>query len=53
VTSRRRARLAYFDHWTDPVAETMLDGRDELELVRCELARDPQQNWDRLVTAHG
>jgi len=31
----------------------MLDGRDDLELVRCELARDPQQNWDRLVTAHG
>jgi D-3-phosphoglycerate dehydrogenase len=31
----------------------MLDGRDELELVPCELARDPQQNWDRLVTAHG
>jgi D-3-phosphoglycerate dehydrogenase len=49
----RRARLAYFDHWTDPVAETMLRERDELELVRCELADDPEQSWGRLVTAHG
>ena len=48
-----RARLAYFDHWTDPVAETMLDGRDDLELLRCELAADPEQSWARLVTAHG
>jgi D-3-phosphoglycerate dehydrogenase len=35
------------------VAETLLDGRNELELVRCELAADPAENWDRLVTAHG
>ena len=53
MASGRRARLAYFDHWTDPVAETILDGRDELELVHCELAGDPEQNWARLVTAHG
>jgi D-3-phosphoglycerate dehydrogenase / 2-oxoglutarate reductase len=51
--SRGRARLAFFDHWTDPVAETMLDGRDELELVRCELAAEPEQNWHRLATVHG
>jgi D-3-phosphoglycerate dehydrogenase len=49
----QRARLAYFDHWTDPVAEAMLDASDELELVRCELAADPGRNWERLVTAHG
>ena len=48
-----RARLAYFDHWTDPVAETILGGRDDLELLRCELADDPEQSWARLVTAHG
>jgi D-3-phosphoglycerate dehydrogenase len=48
-----RARLAYFDHWTDPVAETMLAGREELELVRCELNGDAEQNWARLADAHG
>jgi D-3-phosphoglycerate dehydrogenase len=48
-----RARLAYFDHWTDPVAETILADGDEVELVRCELAADPAQSWARLETAHG
>ena len=49
----RRARLAYFDHWTDPIAETILEGRDDIELVRCELAADPEESWARLITAHG
>jgi len=53
VASPHRARLAYFDHWTDPVAETILDGRHEVELARCELAGDPEENWSRLASAHG
>lgn len=49
----RRARLAYFDHWVDPVAETILAGCDDIELVRCELAADPDENQARLATVHG
>jgi D-3-phosphoglycerate dehydrogenase len=48
-----RARLAYFDQWTDPVAEKILADSAALELVRCELADGPDRNWERLTGAHG
>ena len=53
MTSPNRARLAYFDHWTDPVAQTILDQRGDVELVRCDLAGDLEQNWKRLASSHG
>lgn len=34
-------RLAYFEKWVDPVAEEILGGRDDIELVRRRYA-DPE-----------
>lgn len=48
-----RPQLVFFERWVDPIAETMLGGRDDLELVRLEYAASPKGNWDRLARAHG
>ena len=49
----RGARLVYFDRWTDPVANHLLSGRPELELVELKLAGDASHNQAQLARAHG
>ena len=46
-------RIAYFDNWIDPVAETMLGARSEIELIRLEMAKPEADNWAGLSRAHG
>ncbi|HVY16795.1 MAG TPA: hydroxyacid dehydrogenase [Rhodopila sp.] len=48
-----RKRLVYFERWFDPIAEQILGGQDDIELVRL-LYADPQaDNWADLSTAVG
>jgi D-3-phosphoglycerate dehydrogenase len=51
--SKRAAGLVYFERWLDPVAETILSGRPEIELARLSYD-DPIAETDaRIRLAHG
>jgi D-3-phosphoglycerate dehydrogenase / 2-oxoglutarate reductase len=53
VSARSIPRLVYFDRWTDPVANQLLSGRPDIELVELKLAGDERENWAQLGRAHG
>ena len=46
-------RLAYFENWIDPVAAQMLEGRDDIDLVRLAFAAPEAETWNELGRAHG
>ena len=46
-------RLVYFEKWFDPIAETLLGERSDIDLVRLAYAADPEENWQQLRRAHG
>lgn len=46
-------RLVYFENWLDPVAERLLAGRDDLDLVRLSYADPEPRNTAELQRAHG
>ena len=48
-----RARLAYFDFWTDPVAPELLRRTPGIELVELRYASPAELNWRSLSQAHG
>ena len=48
-----RPLLAYFESWVDTVAIRILDGRDDLELVRLEYASPPETNQAVMARANG
>lgn len=51
--STNRARLVFFDSWVDPIAETMLRDRNDLELVKLNYATPEPRNWEVMADAHG
>lgn len=53
-TSRSaRARLAYFEFWTDPVALQILGRDDGIDVRRLEYAAAEADNWREMERAHG
>lgn len=46
-------RLVYFESWIDPVAERMLAGRPDIDLVRLTFAAPEAESWAELGRAHG
>ena len=48
-----RPRLAYFGAWVDPIALQVLDGVDDLDLVRLDYEDPPATNWAEMGRAHG
>jgi D-3-phosphoglycerate dehydrogenase len=48
-----RMRLAFFDRWTDPIAEEILNANKNIELVRLTTSDDPAKVWKELERAHG
>jgi D-3-phosphoglycerate dehydrogenase len=46
-------RLVYFETFMNPIAVSMLSGRDDLELVRLEYAAPPEENLSEMRRAHG
>ena len=46
-------RLVYFEHFMNPIAESMLGGRDDLDLVRLEYAAPVDENFGEMRRAHG
>lgn len=53
MTRRVRPRLVFFDSWVDPIAETMLRERDDLELVRLDYSTSEASNDAIIFSAHG
>lgn len=47
------ARLAFFEEWIGPVAEQVLSGRDNIELVRLRFSDPEPDNWRAIAGAHG
>jgi len=45
--------LAYFDRWTDSIAEQILAREAELCVQRLALAGDEDESWGELARAHG
>ncbi len=48
-----RPQLVYFDQWTDPVAEDLLAGADDVDVTRLEIMGHVDANWAALERAHG
>ena len=48
-----RARLVYFDQWTDPVAGEVLAARGDVDVTRLEILGSVDANWAGLERAHG
>jgi D-3-phosphoglycerate dehydrogenase len=48
-----RARLVYFDFWTDPVAPELLRRAPNIDLVELRYASPVESNWRSLAEAHG
>lgn len=46
-------RLVYFEKWIDPIAETLLAERSDIDLIRLEYDADPEENWQQISRAHG
>ena len=51
--SKRAAGLVYFERWLDPVAETILSGRPEIELVRLSYGDPLAETEARIRLAYG
>lgn len=50
---RTRARLAYFDFWTDPVAPALLGDAEHIDLIELRYASPAEANWRVMERAHG
>ena len=50
---RNTARLVYFERWLDPVAETILSARPEIDLVRLSYADPVADTAAAIRLAHG
>lgn len=48
-----RRRIVFFDRWTDPIAEQILDTKPNIELVRLAASDAPSKVWKELERAHG
>ena len=48
-----RKRLVFFDRWTDPIAEEILNKNQNIELVRLTASDDSAKIWKELEHAHG
>jgi len=48
-----RARLVYFDQWTDPVAGEVLADNGGFDVTRLEITGTVDHNWAGLERAHG
>jgi D-3-phosphoglycerate dehydrogenase len=48
-----RKRLVFFENWIDPVAESVIAGCDDIELVRLSYAAPEEENWAAFKTACG
>src|SRR5689334_18581430 len=46
-------RLVYFDSFMDPIANTIIGRRDDIDLVRLEYNSSERDNWQEISQAHG
>ena len=46
-------RLVYFDSFMDPIADTIIGKRDDIDLVRLEYDSPEPDNWPEISRAHG
>jgi D-3-phosphoglycerate dehydrogenase / 2-oxoglutarate reductase len=46
-------RLVYFDSFMDPIANAIIAGRDDIDLVRLDYAASEVANWSEFAAAHG
>jgi D-3-phosphoglycerate dehydrogenase / 2-oxoglutarate reductase len=46
-------RLVYFDSFMDPIANTIISRRDDIDLVRLDYAASEPGNWSEFAAAHG
>ena len=46
-------RLVYFDSFMDPIANTIIGKRDDIDLVRLEYGVPEAENWEEISQAHG
>jgi D-3-phosphoglycerate dehydrogenase len=46
-------RLVYFDSFMDPIANTIIGKRDDIDLVRLEYGSPEPDNWVEVSQAHG
>jgi D-3-phosphoglycerate dehydrogenase / 2-oxoglutarate reductase len=46
-------RLVYFDSFMDPIANTIIGRRDDIDLVRLEYGASEAVNWSEFEAAHG
>jgi D-3-phosphoglycerate dehydrogenase len=51
--SVNRKRLVFFERWFDPVAETVLEAEDDIELIKLRYADPEAENWAALSVACG
>ncbi|MBC8338148.1 MAG: hydroxyacid dehydrogenase [Rhodospirillales bacterium] len=52
MTSKTK-NLVFFEKWMDPIAETMLDGEDGINLQKLTYDSPEKDNWAALEQAHG
>lgn len=48
-----KARLVYFEKWSDPIGPEILDATNSFELTKLSFADDPEISWKAFETAHG
>ncbi len=48
-----RKRLVFFEYWLDPVAETILGAREDIELLRLKFASPEADSWSDISRACG
>jgi len=46
-------RLVYFDSFMDPIANTIIGRRDDIDLVRLDYTTTEATNWGEFAAAHG
>jgi D-3-phosphoglycerate dehydrogenase / 2-oxoglutarate reductase len=46
-------RLVYFESFMDPIANTIISKRDDIDLVRLDYTHSEEANWSEMTVAHG